>query len=75
MYEVRHGFPFTEVGAEVPFSALATFANFNPRLMFNKENQVDKTMDGKSASFQKCFIYLLYHYKYTNAEQGNRAFW
>lgn len=43
--------------------------------MFNIENQADKTMDGKSASFQKCFIYLLYHYKYTNAEQGNGAFW
>lgn len=75
MYEVRRGFPFTDVGAEVPFSALATLANFNPRLMFNKKKQADKTMDGKSASFQKCFIYLLYHYKYTNAEQGNGAFW
>lgn len=34
------------------------------------ENHVGKMMDNASACFQKCFIYLLYHYKYTNAERG-----
>ena len=34
---------------------------------------VVKIIEDSTASFQKCFICLLYYYKYDNAEQRNKA--